>query len=223
MMNKERIGNLADSLFAIVMTILVLKINVPELPAPSDSQIWQAVLALGPVLVAYVARFLALSTYWIAHHYMMSVIAENVNRTLTMLNIPFFMFIALVPFSTHLLGLYPKSSAAISIYGLNVILVGIALWFIRSYIIRSTQIKTNPDFKERDFRVGLIRTVLPIIGSALAIAASFWNPTVSILIFIFAILLNLVPSSLHLILRLFWEEERRAFKIDYARRDTDHD
>lgn len=208
-MYRPRLDQLADGIFAIVMTFLVLEFRVPTLPAPvTNAALLEALKELAPVLLSYILSFLVLINYWTAHHYMMSVIAQNLTRTLTFLNIPFLMAIGLVPFAAHLLGTYSTTQVAVVAYGLNVIVIGFSLFLISHYVITSPEIKTNPEFSQRDFMVGYLRTFIPILAAVVAIIVSFKNPQISLLLFILSIMLNLIPGTLHLILRIFGFEKR---------------
>src|SRR3989344_1243502 len=115
-MHRPRLDQLADGIFAIVMTLLVLDFRVPVLELATNENLLLALKPLAPVLFSYVLSFLVLATYWIAHHYMMSLIAQNLNRTLTYLNIPFLMFVGLIPFSAKLLSTYYHTPMAIMVY-----------------------------------------------------------------------------------------------------------
>jgi len=208
-MKKARLNALADGIFAIVMTLLVLELSIPHLAGQvPDVVLTVSLLKLMPSILTYILSFLVLFTYWMAHHYMMSLIARNLTRTLTYLNIPFLMFVALIPFSTRLLGEYWYSNIAIMTYGLNIALIALSLLLISKYIEMSQNIRTNPEFTERDFQVSYIRTMIPLYASVMAILISFWSPKVAIFVFIFSIMLNLIPPSLHVLLQLFgWEQE----------------
>jgi len=208
-MKKARLNSLADGIFAIVMTLLVLELGVPHLSGQVlDSVLADSLLGLIPSVLTYILSFLVLFTYWMAHHYMMSLIARNLTRTLTYLNIPFLMFIALVPFTTDLLGTYWYSNIAIMAYGLNIALIALSLLLISKYIEISQNIRTNPEFTERDFQVSYIRTMIPLYAAVIAILISFWSPKVAIFVFIVSIMLNLIPPSLHVLLQIFgWERD----------------
>lgn len=70
-MKQSRLDQLADGIFAIVMTILVFEVRVPDLGAsPSDLDIIQALQALTPVFLSYLLSFSLLFTYWRVHHFL---------------------------------------------------------------------------------------------------------------------------------------------------------
>lgn len=213
-MHRARLDNLSDGIFAIVMTLLVLDFQVPAVFDLTNESLFAALKLLSPVFLSYLLSFLVLATYWIGHHYMLSLIAQNLNRRLTYLNIPFLLFVALIPFSAKLLSTYYFLPIAVMVYGLNVIIIGLALLLITNYIIRSPEIKTDPQFTSRDFHNAYLRILIPPVASFVAILVSFWNPKISLAIFILSILVNLIPGSLHLALRIFGFEKSLDFKKD---------
>ena len=67
--DTTRISSLADGVFAIVMTLLVLGVEVPEVPDEMIAdQLFREVLLLWPLIAAYVVSFLVLGIYWMGHH-----------------------------------------------------------------------------------------------------------------------------------------------------------
>ena len=68
-LGKNRIEALSDGIFAIVMTLLILEIHVPDLPAnASNLQLAPALWHLWPKFLSYAVSFVALGVYWISHH-----------------------------------------------------------------------------------------------------------------------------------------------------------
>ena len=63
--DPARVIALSDGVFAIVLTLLVLGLEVPEL-GPGQS-LGSAVVGLGPKFVAYVISFLMTGMYWVWH------------------------------------------------------------------------------------------------------------------------------------------------------------
>jgi uncharacterized membrane protein len=65
----DRLIFFSDAVFAIVMTLLVLEIRVPDVPpSVAAAEVPTKVLALGPKFFSYVLSFVVIGTYWIAHH-----------------------------------------------------------------------------------------------------------------------------------------------------------
>ncbi len=198
-MKQQRLDGLADGIFAIVMTLLIIELRVPILGhEATDSMLWHELILLWPIFISLVLSFALLFTYWRAHHFIVSVYAKNLTVGLANLNALFFFLITLVPFSAHFLGEYPGSQISIGVYGSLVICIGLTLFFMRRHIELNPKIETAVITKA-DRRSGYIRLLFPVVSAALAISVSFWHTGLSTAIFTVAILFNLLPASSNII------------------------
>lgn len=205
-MKKERLEALSDGIFAIVMTLLVVEIKMPELREPvSNYELFKILFDAAPLFLSYVLSFALLFTYWRAHNYLLSVFAKNIDSRLTNYNAVFFLFIALVPFSSYLLGRYSHNQIAVVVIALNTILISLAEILMRNYIINSKNIK-NVTFTSRDMRHSTIRIMVPVICAALAMLLSFADITAALVLFTIAILFNLAHWSTRLIDKIFFRK-----------------
>ena len=126
----ERIGALSDGLFAIAMTLIVLEIQVPQLPQGSDDRaLANALLDLGPRFVTYLLSFLTLGIFWNGQQTQLSYI-DRANRDLAWLELVFLAVIALFPFSTSLLAENIDLRLALALYWLNIFVSGLVLYAI---------------------------------------------------------------------------------------------
>lgn len=196
-MKQQRLGGLADGFFSIIMTLLVLEFKVPLLDGQvTDYILWQNLEKLWPVFVSFLLSFVLLFTYWRAHHFLVSVYAKTVTVGLANLNAMFFFFITLIPFSAHLLGTYSGTKVAVVVYGLNVILIGITLYWMRAHIEHTPQIE-KIEISHHDQASGYVRTLFPIMSAIVAIFISFFSTELSVWVFTGAILFNLLPASMN--------------------------
>src|ERR1035438_9753478 len=103
MLNKSRIEALSDGVFSITMTLLVLKLEVPEVMHHSTNEdMLHQLLALGPGFATYVVTFLIAGGFWFLHHQSFHFI-RHVNGLLLWLNLLFLMLVSLLPFSAGLM------------------------------------------------------------------------------------------------------------------------
>jgi uncharacterized membrane protein len=130
---KNRIEALSDGIFAIVMTLLILEFHVPYLPLNAPNvEVAPALLALWPKFVSYTVTFVSLGFFWVGHHVMYHAI-RRADRTLLWLNIFFFMFVSLLPFSTGVLNAFSEAFIAPLFFGANLAIIGWLLFFQWSY------------------------------------------------------------------------------------------
>ena len=67
-MKPNRLEQLSDGIFAIVMTILVFELKIPD-GANNNLELWQSLVAAAPTFLSYILAFSMLFTYWRAHHF----------------------------------------------------------------------------------------------------------------------------------------------------------
>jgi uncharacterized membrane protein len=112
----DRIVTFSDGVFAIAITLLVLNIETPEIPANLVAEeLPGRLLDLWPKLLSYVISFLVILTYWIAHHSIFSAI-KGYDRKLIWLNSLFLMCVAFLPFPASLFGEYGDQPLVVAIY-----------------------------------------------------------------------------------------------------------
>ncbi|MEI7765221.1 MAG: TMEM175 family protein [bacterium] len=194
-MKQARLDQLADSIFAIAMTILVFEIRVPEFYGAVDNYtLIKSLISLFPIFISYLLGFSLLFTYWRSQHFIASILAKNIDTKFTNLNAIFFFFIGLVPFSSHLLGKYSYSEVSIIFFALNIVLIGISLFQMRQYAIKSTTIENMP-FTKLENEHANMHIWFPIIAAIVAVVVSFYSINIALLFFTLAILFNLSDHS----------------------------
>ncbi|RQG86936.1 DUF1211 domain-containing protein [Natrarchaeobius halalkaliphilus] len=128
----DRMEALSDGLFAIVLTLLVLQFDVPEVSA---SELPTAIADQETLLVSYLLSFLVVGLYWIIHHNLFRYITRH-DRLLLWMNLLFLLSISFLPYPTELLGMY-GTQFAWTLYATNFALVGVFLTAVWSYATRA--------------------------------------------------------------------------------------
>ncbi len=194
-MKQSRLDQLSDGIFAIVMTILVFEIRVPEyIGLVSEQTLLKSLINIFPLFLSYLLSFSLLFTYWRSHHIIASVLAKNIDVQFSNLSGIFLFLVALVPFSSHLLGLYFYSETAIIFFAINIILIGLSLYRMRRYAIKSETIENTPFTKTENEHANM-HILFPVYSAIIAIVVSFYNPGIAILLFTVAILFNLSKNG----------------------------
>jgi uncharacterized membrane protein len=194
-MKQQRLDQLSDGIFAIVMTLLIFEIRVPEFSGlVDDKTLLNYLISMYPVLLSYVLSFSLLFTYWRSHHLIASVFAKNIDIPFSNINGFFLFFVALVPFSSHFLGKYIDSKVAIAFFALNIILMGFSLYKMRKYAIKSNTIENMP-FTKTENEHAIAHILVPVASAIMAILVSFINIEIAIFLFTIAILFNLSKNG----------------------------
>jgi uncharacterized membrane protein len=193
-MKQARLDQLADGIFAIVMTILVFEIRIPNLGMVNDQTILQSLINLYPIFLSYLLSFSLLFTYWRSHHFIETVLAKNIDTHFSNLNASFFFFVGLVPFSSLFLGTYSYSKISVIFFAVNIILIGLSLYRMRQYVIKSDRIE-NASFTKIENEHANMHILFPVGAATIAIVVSFFSIDIAILLFTIAILFNFLENS----------------------------
>jgi uncharacterized membrane protein len=131
----DRIVFFSDAVFAIAITLLVLNIQVPEIPQGLVAEeLPSRLLDLWPKYLSYVISFLVILSYWMAHHSVFSAI-RGYDRRLIWLNSLFLMCVAFLPFPAASLGEYGDQRLVVVIYAATLAITRLlltALWWYGS-------------------------------------------------------------------------------------------
>jgi uncharacterized membrane protein len=142
--DRDRIVNLSDGVFAIAITLLVLDIQVPDLPENMvSSQLPGALLSLWPNYFGYFLSFVGISAFWLIHHSIFSAIRAY-DRSLLYLNFLFLMVVAFVPFPISLLGEYGDHQLPVAIYAATLAVGRVLLTAIHWYSTRNDRLLDEP-------------------------------------------------------------------------------
>jgi len=194
-MKQSRLDQLSDGIFAIVMTVLVFEIRVPEyMGAVGEQNLINSLINMYPLLLSYLLSFSLLFTYWRSHHIIASVLAKNIDVQFSNLTGMFLCLVALVPFSSHFLGNYIGSKTAVIFFALNIILIGMLLYAMRQYVINSKTIENTP-FTKKENEHANMHILFPVISAVISIIVSFYSTNTAILIFTISIIFNLSKNG----------------------------
>ena len=112
----DRIAAFSDAVFAVAITLLVLNIDVPQVPQQLvDVKLPAEVWALWPKFAAFIMSFVIIGFFWIFHHMMFRVIRRYATPFLWM-NLMLLMCIVFIPFTAALFSEYPSTEIATMFY-----------------------------------------------------------------------------------------------------------
>jgi uncharacterized membrane protein len=172
----DRIVNFSDGVFAIVITLLVLDIRVPEIPADLVSQeLPSRILDLEPKFLSYVISFLVIAIYWQAHHRVFRPI-RSYDSTLLWLNVLFLMAISFLPFPTSLLGEYGEEQLSVVIYAATAALASMLLVSISWYATSEHRLVAPDSVDDEAERIQRVQGLAVPVVFLLSIGISFFNP-----------------------------------------------
>jgi uncharacterized membrane protein len=155
----ERIMFFSDAVMAIAITLLVIDLKLPEIPAALAAQQLPARLGeLTPRIVSFMISFSVVGVYWSSHHRHFGYIRRYDGRLIA-LNLVFLLFVALMPFFASLLGQYSIVPLAVAAYALGVAATGLsigAVWWYASYRRRLVDPKLGAGFIRQRILIALV-------------------------------------------------------------------
>jgi len=181
LLSKDRLEALADGIFAFAMTLLVLNLVIPEMKQATDETLLAVLVSEGHRFYKYALAFLLLGILWVVHHQQFNYI-YTVDSTLIWINIFILMFIALMPFSTDLIGDYAETKVAGIFFCLNLFLIGTL--YSSNWIYASKYHLVTPNMDEDTIRRAGRRNMVTPLVSILAILLTLALPEWSLLTFL---------------------------------------
>jgi uncharacterized membrane protein len=125
-MPTSRIEASSDGVFAIIITLLVLEIHVPQVQGQDISgALEHSLLAMAPKFLSYILSFVIVCIWWVAHHHLFHILKRS-DRGLLWLNSLFLLWLAFIPFPTALMGDFPGTRLAVMGYGTVTTLAGVS-------------------------------------------------------------------------------------------------
>lgn len=183
-MNKTRLEAFSDGVLAIIITIMILEIKVPEGHEFADLK------PLIPKFLSYILSFIYVGIYWNNHHYLLHGLSK-VNGKVLWSNLHLLFWLSLIPVSTGWMGEHNFEKASMALYGIILLLCAIA-YVILQYVIMCSEGENSPLRKAlgKDLK-GKVSAVLYIIG----IISSFYNEWISGAAYFTVAMLWLIPDK----------------------------
>lgn len=210
---KGRLDAFADGVFAIVITLLVLDLSIPQV----FENLTHALIQQWSVFLAYIISFAFVGSVWITHSSVTALMKQETPRSYRLTLLMLF-FVSLIPFTTKLMSFYlshPPTipdfhgmdilsvfltenaiarsalSAPVTIYGLDLLFTSVTMNGIMKSAIRTPDMLINEAAKnelnalQRRQQFGVLIIVATLIcGFFLPVIAVGGYIIVSILFFI---------------------------------------
>lgn len=128
-MHKNRLEAFSDGVFAIIITIMVLELKVPDGSEMKD------LLVLAPTFLSYLLSFIFVAIYWNNHHHMLQIV-QKVNGFTLWANSHLLFWLSLIPFSTAWMGEHGFPALPVALYGFILLMCGVAYNLLMRGLIR---------------------------------------------------------------------------------------
>jgi uncharacterized membrane protein len=182
-MNKGRLEAFSDGVFAVLITIMVLDLKVPQ---GGD---WAALSPLLPVFLTYILSFIFLGIYWNNHHHMLQA-TTRVNGTILWANLHLLFWLSLVPFVTRWMGENQLAPVPTAAYGLVLLMSGIAFTILARRIVAHE----GPQSRLAHAIGKDVKGNASLLLYAIAIPSAFVHQAIADAIYVAVALMWLVPD-----------------------------
>ena len=183
-MSTSRLEAFSDGVLAIIITIMVLELKVPEEPT-----LHSLVHTTGTSLLTYLLSFVYIGIYWSNHHHLFQLV-DRVDGTMLWANLHLLFWLSLYPLTTAWLDESGLARTPTLIYGVNLLAAAIAFSLLQLRILRvpgtgdRVRQALGADVK------GKLSPVLYLTGIALA----FVSPSLALMPYVAVALMWLVPD-----------------------------
>lgn len=182
-MNKTRMEAFSDGVIAIIITIMVLELKIPD---GVDTRSLESVI---PVFLSYVLSYIFLGIYWNNHHHLLQA-AKHVNGIILWANLHLLFWLSLIPFVTHWMGINHFAPEPVALYGTVLLCAAIAYYLLGQALIAGNgknstiAIALGDDFKGK----------ISVVAYVLAILLSFIHPVLACMVYVLVAIMWLVPD-----------------------------
>ena len=184
LMNKTRLEAFSDGVIAIIITIMVLEIKMPD--APTFAALWSIKLKL----LSYVLSFIFIGIYWANHHHLVHVV-KTVSAGIIWSNLNLLFWLSLVPLATAWMGETHFAPLTVALYAVLLNLCGLAYTILQRVIIRYTPLS---EALQLALKKQSVKGYYSLAGYTLAIPFAFVQPAISGLLFILVSLIWVIPD-----------------------------
>ena len=182
-MNKSRLEAFSDGVIAILITIMVLELRIPE---GAD---WNALRPELAVFITYVLSFVVLGIYWSNHHHLLHA-ADRITGAILWANLHLMFWLSLIPFTTGWMGRNNFAPLPTAIYGVVLLMSAIAYTILSQMII----VAQGPHSRLREALGTDVKGWLSLAMYAAAIPLAFENRWISYALYVAVALIWFVPD-----------------------------
>ena len=182
-MGKQRLEAFSDGVIAIIITVMVLEMKVPQ---GADRA---ALRPLIPVLLSYVLSFVFLGIYWSNHHHLLQAV-RHVNGRVLWANLHLLFWLSLTPFVTSWMGENHFAAWPVAVYGAVLLLAAVAYFILtRELIALHGRDSTLAAALGSD-----VKGKASLVLYAAAIPLAFWHPWIACALYVLVAVLWLIPD-----------------------------
>ena len=182
-MTTNRLEAFSDGVLAIIITIMVLELDIPEGGELNELK------HILPTFITYVLSFIYLSIYWNNHHHLMHA-ASKVNGKILWANLHLLFWLSLFPFATGYMGENNLDKLPTALYGFILLMASLA-WNLLHYTLR----KYHPSDHFEKIYSSKFKSFSSSILYAIATILSFLQPIIAVILYVGVAIMWFIPEK----------------------------
>ncbi len=183
-MGKVRLEAFSDGVIAILITIMVLELRIPEGGAD-----WDALRPIIPVFITYVLSFVMLGIYWNNHHHLIHA-ADRIKGGVLWANLHLMFWLSLIPFATGWMGRNNFAPLPTAVYGGLLLLAAVSY----TILVRTIIAAQGPHSRLQEAICSDTKGYVSLAMYATAVPLAFVNEWFAYALYIGVALIWLVPD-----------------------------
>jgi uncharacterized membrane protein len=181
---KNRIEAFSDGVIAIIITIMVLNLTVPDTANMSE------LTSRLPIFLTYALSYLYVGIYWNNHHHLLKS-ARRATGAVMWANLHLLFWLSLFPFMTGWMGKNHFQTTPTAVYGAVLLLAAVAYYLLQNIIVADH----GRDSKMAQALGNDWKGKLSMVLYAAGIVVAFWHAWISPFIYTAVALIWLVPDK----------------------------
>jgi uncharacterized membrane protein len=194
-LEKSRLEALADGIFAVALTLLVLDIRLPEdVVYATNDALWRRLASLERHFVIYVISFVVIGMYWINHHIQFHFVTRT-NRILIWINLMYLLLVSFLPFATDLIGDHKDLVLPCEIYGATLVLLSFVNYAHVGYLSRHPQF-TSPGFTPEVIACIRRRITFFAVVPLVSMSVAFFSTHLALYVYLLLVGAHFLPGQI---------------------------
>ncbi len=189
-----RIEAFSDGVIAIVVTLLVLEIRVPEIRELTNAAALSALVTIAPKLAGFFISFVTVAIFWVNHHHFFHPVTKS-DGALLWYNNHLLFWLAVIPFVTAFVGDYPTIPLVVAVYGFVLFMAALAFTLMSGHVFfRSALLPESISVTTRTLQFR--RAGIGVIVYGVSVFAAFVHPYIALAIFVMVPLYYFLPGRI---------------------------
>ncbi len=182
-MTTGRLEAFSDGVLAIIITIMVLGLKLPQ------GGTFEDIKPLIPKFISYIISFLYVGIYWNNHHHLFQIV-RNVNGKILWANLILLFCLSLIPFATDWMGEFHFAENTVAFYGIVLILSAASFNLIQYFALKNEGEDSPLAHALQQKTKEYVSHILYFLG----LGISFFYPKISLLLYFIVAVMWLIPD-----------------------------